>query len=186
MPPLAAIERFFERLFERPSARLFRARLQPVQLQRRIERAMEAERLASADRTLVPNRFAVHLHPDDLAGFGEMTGSLATELADGALLFARSRHYTLVDRPRVDLLGDTTVERTDIRVVARFADPIRGQGRRAAGRRRRGRHRQRTRRAAVRPTRWSSPCPARPPPGPPAGAHPDGATAQRSTSTAPT
>ena len=73
MPPLAAIERFFERLFERPSARLFRARLQPVQLQRRIERAMEAERLASADRTLVPNRFVVHLHPDDLAGFGEMT-----------------------------------------------------------------------------------------------------------------
>ena len=52
MPPLAAIERFFERLLERPSARLFRARLQPVQLQRRIERAMEAERLASADRTL--------------------------------------------------------------------------------------------------------------------------------------
>jgi hypothetical protein len=127
MPPLAAIERFFERLFERPSARLFRARLQPVQLQRRIERAMESERLASADRTLVPNRFTVHLHPDDLAGFGEMTGSLATELADGALLFARSRHYTLVDRPRVDLLGDASVERTDIRVVARFADPIPGK-----------------------------------------------------------
>jgi hypothetical protein len=127
MTPLAAIERFFERLFERPSARLFRARLQPVQLQRRIERAMESERLASADRTLVPNRFVVHLNPDDLAGFGEMTGSLATELADGALLFARSRHYTLVDRPRVDLLSDTTVERTDIRVVARFADPILGR-----------------------------------------------------------
>lgn len=127
MTPLAAIERFFERLFERPSARLFRARLQPVQLQRRIERAMEAERLASADRTLVPNRFVVHLHPGDLAGFGEMTASLATELADGALLFARSRHYTLVDRPRVDLVSDPTVERADIRVVARFADPIPGR-----------------------------------------------------------
>ena len=130
MPPLAAIERFFERLFERPSARLFRARLQPVQLQRRIERTMEAERLASADRTLAPNRFVVHLNPTDLAGFGDMTGSLATELADGALLFARTRKYTLVDRPRVDLLGDPTVERADIRVVARFADPIAGVARR--------------------------------------------------------
>ncbi|MEO5884979.1 MAG: DUF3662 and FHA domain-containing protein [Candidatus Limnocylindrales bacterium] len=130
MPPLAAIERFFERLFERPSARLFRARLQPVQVQRRIERAMEAERLASADRTLVPNRFVVHLNPNDLAGFGDMTGSLASELADGALLFARTRHYTLVDRPRVDLLGDPTVERADIRVTARFADPIAGFDRR--------------------------------------------------------
>ena len=126
MPPFAAIERFFERLFERPSARLFRARLQPVQLQRRIERAMEAERLATADRTLVPNRFVVHLNPDDLEGFGDMTGSLASELADGALVFARSRRYTLVDRPRVTLFADASVLRSDIRVTARFADPIAG------------------------------------------------------------
>ena len=130
MPPLTAIERFFERLFERPSARLFRARLQPVQVQRRIERAMEAERLAAADRTLAPNRFAVHLNPTDLEAFGDMTSSLAAELADGALLFARARRYTLVDRPRVDLLADPAVERADIRVVARFADPIAGHERR--------------------------------------------------------
>jgi Protein of unknown function (DUF3662)/FHA domain len=129
MPPFAAIERFFERLFERPSARLFRARLQPVQLQRRIERAMESERLATADRTLVPNRFVVHLNPTDLEGFGDMIASLASELADGALVFARTRRYTLVDRPRVTLFADPAVERADIRVVARFADPIAGQGR---------------------------------------------------------
>jgi len=125
---LAAVERFFERLLERPSARLFRTRLQPVQLQRRIERAMEAERLAASDRTLVPNRFVVRLNPDDLAGFGEMQVSLATELADGALLFARAHRYTLVDRPRVELLADPQVERSDIAVDARFADPIAGRG----------------------------------------------------------
>jgi hypothetical protein len=129
MPPLAALERFFERLLERPSARLFRARLQPVQLQRRIERAMESERLAAADRTLVPNRFVVHLNPVDLDGFGDMSVTLASELADDALLFARSRRYTLVDRPRVDLLADPAVERSDILVVARFADPIGGRDR---------------------------------------------------------
>jgi hypothetical protein len=129
MPPFAAIERFFERLFERPSARLFRARLQPLQLQRRIERAMEADRLATADRTLVPNRFVVHLNPGDLEGFGDMTESLASELADGALVFARTRHYMLVDRPRVALLADPGVQRADIRVIARFADPIAGHDR---------------------------------------------------------
>ena len=127
MPPLTAIERFFERLFERPSARLFRTRLQPVQLQRRIERAMEAERLAASDRTLVPNRFVVHLNPADLAGFDAMEQTMAAELADAALLFARAHHYTLVDRPRVDLLADATVDRADIRVDARFADPIAGR-----------------------------------------------------------
>jgi hypothetical protein len=126
MPPLTAIERFFERLFERPSARLFRTRLQPVQLQRRIERAMEGERLTTSDRTLVPNRYVVHLHPLDLAEFGDMTGPLASELADGALAFARAHHYTVIDRPRVDLLADPSIERADIRVDARFAEAVGG------------------------------------------------------------
>jgi hypothetical protein len=90
---------------------------------------MEAERLASADRTLAPNRFAIHLNPEDLAAFGDMTSSLATELADGALVFARSRHYTLVDRPSVTIDADPAVDRADIKVVARFADPIAGRER---------------------------------------------------------
>ncbi len=89
---------------------------------------MEAERLAATDRTLVPNRFTVRLNPEDLAAFGDMQESLATELADGALTFARAHHYTLVDRPRVDLLADPRVVRTDIAVDARFADPIAGRG----------------------------------------------------------
>ena len=127
MPPLAALERFFERLFERPTARFFRTRLQPVQLQRRIERAMESERLAASDRTLVPNRYTIHLNPDDVAAFGDFGSTLATELADSALVFARAHRYTLVDRPRVELLSDPAVERADIIVRARFADPVAGR-----------------------------------------------------------
>ena len=123
MPPLTAIERFFERLFERPTARFFRTRLQPVQVQRRIERAMEAERLAASDRTLVPNRYTVHLNPEDVAAFGEFSATLAAELADSALVFARAHRYTLVDRPRVDLVADPAIPRADIVVKARFVDP---------------------------------------------------------------
>jgi hypothetical protein len=128
MPPLAAIERFFERLFERPSARLFRTRIQPLQLQHWIERAMENERRVSSDRTLVANRFIVHLHPDDLVAFGDGTETLAVELADGALSFARAHHFALADRPRVDLVADPRVQRADIRVEARFSDPPSGRG----------------------------------------------------------
>jgi hypothetical protein len=123
MPPLAAIERFFERLFERPSARLFRTRLQPLQLQRRIERAMEAERRVTLERILVPNRYVVHLHPDDLVGLGDLMETIAVELADEALTFARAHHYSLADRPRVDLQADSRVQRADIRVETHFTDP---------------------------------------------------------------
>jgi hypothetical protein len=122
MRPLTAVEQFFERLFERPTARLFRTRLQPVQLQRRIERAMENERLSGAGRTLVPNRFRVYLNPTDLADFGDMSAALAAELADGALSFARAHHYTLVDRPRVELVANRHLQRSEIRVDTRFAD----------------------------------------------------------------
>ena len=122
MRPLTNLERFFEQLFERPAARLFRPRLQPVQLQRRIERALETDRMSGADRTLVPNRFRVHLNPEDLEAFGELTATLATDLAEGALAFARTHRYTLVDRPRVDLVADPAVGKGEIRVQARFAE----------------------------------------------------------------
>ena len=118
MSPLAAIERFFERLFERPSARLFRTHVQPIQIQRRIERAMEAGRRPAADRTFVPNRFVVHLNPEDLAGFEEVADGLASGLADEALSFARAHRYALAARPRVDLVADPTVARADIVIDA--------------------------------------------------------------------
>ncbi|HEY0444156.1 MAG TPA: DUF3662 and FHA domain-containing protein [Candidatus Limnocylindrales bacterium] len=122
MRPLAAVERFFEQLFERPAARLFRPRLQPIQLQRRIERAMENERMSAADRIIVPNRFRVQLHPDDLETFGELAPTIATDLAEGALAFARAHRYAVIDRPRVDLVSDDRVGRGEIRVLARFAE----------------------------------------------------------------
>ena len=153
MPPLAALERFFERLFERPTARIFRTRLQPVQLQRRIERAMESERLAASDRTLVPNRYTVHLNPADVAAFGEFGSTLAAELADGALVFARAHRYTLVDRPRVELVSDPAIDRADIVVRARFADPVVDRARRTA--RAASRFGRKTRRT-LPTTRWCS------------------------------
>jgi hypothetical protein len=118
MRPLAALERFFERLFERQTAKLFRTKLQPIQLQRRLERAMESERVRDGGRTHVPNRYAVHVAPDDLAALREAHPSLAADLADSALAFARGHGYTLAERPTVALIADATVEAGDILVAA--------------------------------------------------------------------
>lgn len=120
MRPIAALERFLERLFERPSARLFHAPLQPIQLQRRVERAMELGRVSSADRTVVPDRFVIRLDPGDLDALGGLARDLADELADAALRFARTHGYTLRERPRVDLIADPLVDRGDPQVEARF------------------------------------------------------------------
>lgn len=102
---MSRVERFFERLVERPSARLFKMRLQPLQILRRIERAMEAERGAEGRPGLVPDQFTVRLHPEDLAALLP-ADEVASDLASGALSFARSHGYALRERPRVTLRPD--------------------------------------------------------------------------------
>jgi hypothetical protein len=127
MRALAALERFFERLLERPSARLFRARLEPVAILRRVERSMESGRLASAEGTIVPDRFTVRLNPADLAGLGGAASDLASRTADGALRFARAHGYRLRERPRIDLVPDPRVDRGDLVVEGRFDVPRDGR-----------------------------------------------------------
>jgi len=114
---MSRVERFFERLVERPSARLFRTKLQPVQVLRRIERAMESERGAEGRRGLVPDQFVVHIHPDDLAVL-TAPDQMAAQLASGALTFARSHGYALRDRPRVTLQPDPRLRPGEVEVDA--------------------------------------------------------------------
>ena len=114
---MSRVERFFERLVERPSARLFRTKLQPVQVLRRIERAMESERGAEGRPGLVPDQFIVHIHPDDLAML-TTPDQMAAELASGALTFARSHGYALRDRPRVTLQPDPRLRPGEVEVDA--------------------------------------------------------------------
>ncbi len=123
MRPLSGVERMLERLLERPSSRLFRTRIQPIQIQRRIERAMERDRGSGGDRDRVPDRFTVHLASSDLTGFGDAAEDIAAELADAALLFARGRGYHLATRPRVELVGDPAVGPGDVRVAVGLAAP---------------------------------------------------------------
>ncbi len=91
--------------------------------------------MTASDRTLVPNRYALHLNPQDFAAFSDFAGSLAAELADGALTYARARRYTLVDRPQVRLIPDRQVHPADVRVVSAFVDRAEALHERAPGRR---------------------------------------------------
>lgn len=114
---MSRVERFFERLVERPSARLFKTRLRPLQILRRIERAMDAERGAEGRRGLVPDQFTVRLHPEDLAALLPAE-DVAAELASGALSFARAHGYALRERPRVTLRPDPSRRPGEVEIEA--------------------------------------------------------------------
>jgi hypothetical protein len=117
---MARVERFFERLVERPTARVFRTQLQPIQVLRRIEREMEAGRRSRSGREIAPDRFAVSVSEADLSGL-EPLEATAEQLASGALAFARTHGLTLNDRPTVSLAADPRRSRGDVEVAATFS-----------------------------------------------------------------
>lgn len=118
---LSRLETFLQRVFEAPAGRLG-ARLQPVSLAKRIERAMDTTKTFRDEGVIVPNVYELHLHPVDAAAFESYRGSLEDDLAHGVMARARRERYTLVARPRVHLLSDDGVPRGDVRVAANVVD----------------------------------------------------------------
>jgi hypothetical protein len=133
MASLADVERLLERVFERSTARLFRAHVQPVQVERRVERSMERARTKEGGRTAVPGRYRVRLNPADLEEVAAQVGgpeAFASRLADAALSFARAHAYHLPGRPGVALVADPSLAPGQVEVDA-VLDARRG-GRAAA------------------------------------------------------
>ena len=122
MAIVSAIESFLERLFEAPIGRLFGAKMQPIALAKRIERAMDTNRQFTNDGVLVPNQYELHLHPADYAVFESYRTALEDDLAHEVLGRARRERYGLVARPRVSIVRDEGTRRGDIRVAANIVD----------------------------------------------------------------
>ncbi len=116
--PLTAVERFFERLFERPAARLFQERVERVQIQRGIERAMESERVVRERRAYVPSHYRVLLSSAEAAALDGDMAALTRDLAEAARLYARAHQYTLEARPSGEVIGSNAVATGDVRVYA--------------------------------------------------------------------
>ena len=118
MSALARFESFMENMVEGSVARLFRSPVQPAEIAKRLERAMETHQTISVRRVIVPNVYRAFLNPQDLAAFqpirGEMEREMATYLAD----LAQERGFTMLEHPRVELSEDADVPRRSIQVLA--------------------------------------------------------------------
>jgi hypothetical protein len=118
---LSRVEAFLERFLEAPAGRLG-ASIQPVSLAKRIERAMDTNKTYRDSGVIVPNQYDLHLHPSDFEAFASYRGSLEDDLAHGVLARARHERYTLVARPRVQIIADEGTRRGEIRVAANVVD----------------------------------------------------------------
>jgi hypothetical protein len=116
------VEAFVSRVIEGWSARLFGAKLQPVQIAKRLIRAMESHQTISLSKTFVPNSYVVSLGPTDFAQFEQYRKSLERDLAETLLGAARERSYTLLAYPTVELERDDDIPPGDIRVSCAMVD----------------------------------------------------------------
>ena len=138
MRPLSFLERSLERVFERSSARIFRAPIHRVVVERRVERAMEERRRRTGDRIVVPDAFVVELRPGDLDMLADEAGGpeeLASALAGAALTFARAHGYTMRRLPTVTLVPEPDAPAGDARVACVDDGPVAGGAARSDRRR---------------------------------------------------
>jgi len=119
---LERLEAMASRVLEGWTARLFRARLQPVQIAKRVIRAMEAHQTISLAKTFVPNSYVVSLGPSDYAQFEQYKRSLERDLAEAILGAARDRRFTLLAYPTVEIEEDEDVSPGDLRVACALVD----------------------------------------------------------------
>lgn len=107
MKALARFETFLESMVEGSFRRLFRGRLEPVDLARRLAREMDDQKRVTWERPLVPNRYRILLDPADYADLESFLESLRRELAKFAADRAGERGYQLPGTPSVEIVADS-------------------------------------------------------------------------------
>lgn len=147
---------------------MFRSQVQPAEIGRRLERAMEARPLISVDGTIVPNDYRVHLNPEDAATFKEIETPLCQSFEQWLGEIAGERGYRFMGPVRVRIVHDPQVGRRDVQVQTSLEAPggsqrsVAGGPQPYGGPQRRPEHGAPAPRDAEERTSLASPPPARP------------------------
>lgn len=114
MNRLDKFEGFVQRIMEESVGRIFRTPVQPAEIGRRLERAMESNQVVSVDGVIVPNDYQVVMNPQDMVVFADFVPALCRQMEEWLVDLANDRGYGFVDRVRVRITGDHTVGRRSI------------------------------------------------------------------------
>ncbi|HUF84236.1 MAG TPA: DUF3662 and FHA domain-containing protein [Acidimicrobiia bacterium] len=120
---LKGFERRLERLVEGTFAKAFRSGVEPVEIGRKIVRAVDAGRtLGVSGHEVAPNQIVVYLSPGDLDHFESYTDALARDLAEAIRTHAKEEGYRFIGPVSVALAPDDALRAGDIDVAADLAE----------------------------------------------------------------
>lgn len=122
MNRLDKFEHFFERIMEESVGRIFRSPIQPAEVGRRLERAMESKQVVSVDGIIVPNDYNVEMNPQDMVIFADFVPALCRQMEDWLSDLASTRGYEFIDHVRVQIRGDEDVNRRQIFVESEIRE----------------------------------------------------------------
>jgi hypothetical protein len=120
---LRNVEMKLEGLVEGAFSRAFKARVQPVELARKLAKEMDSHRTVSVSRTYVPNEYSVYLSREDRHQFREYEQGLVDELSSYLLEHARREDLALLTRPKVSLETDRRLRMGEFGIQARLVKP---------------------------------------------------------------
>jgi hypothetical protein len=119
---LKRFEQRLESLVEGTFSKAFRSGLQPVEIGRKITRALDDGRTVGVGGgTVVPNRIDVFVSTTDFDRFETFADALARELVDAGRLHARDEGYQFVGPVSVELVEDANLGPGRLRIDATIA-----------------------------------------------------------------
>ena len=99
MSALSKFEATMQGIVEGSFGRVFRSKLQPVELSGKLTRAMEDNLQVSADRRIAPNIYDIYLSQRDYDALSPTFDTIKVRLAEAIIAVARERAYMLSTRP---------------------------------------------------------------------------------------
>ncbi|HEY6287705.1 MAG TPA: DUF3662 and FHA domain-containing protein [Ktedonobacteraceae bacterium] len=121
--PLSKVESFMQRIVESPFAFLFPSKLQPAEVARKLERAMEDSVLLQGEgRRLAPDVYDIFLSYKDHQQLLPVEATLKKGWQDHLIQVARHRHYTLRVMPVLRLHPSSELRSGAVRIEAHMQD----------------------------------------------------------------
>jgi hypothetical protein len=122
MRAITRFEDFLETVVEGSFRRLFRGRLEPVDLARRLGRVMDDNKRATWQRPLVPNQYRIALSSADFAEVRSFVEALERELGAFAAERAAERGYSLLAPAAVTIAEEAALPPGAFQVTASLVD----------------------------------------------------------------
>jgi FHA domain-containing protein len=127
--PLSKFEAFMQRIVEGPFAFLFPSKLQPAEVARKLERALEDNSLLQGEgRRLAPDVYDIYLSIKDHQQMSPIEGTLKRDWQEHLIQFARQRHYTLRTDPLFRLHAKRDLRSGTLKIDAQLRDRGNGGG----------------------------------------------------------